>query len=105
MADWFEIRVQDTGIGIAESDLPNLFQNFGQAATSGSKKYGGTGLGLAISQKLCGLMGGGISCVSEIGRGSTFIVRIPARLSRDLLHASESPESAEPVQPMVLAPA
>jgi signal transduction histidine kinase len=105
MADWFEIRVEDTGIGISDSDLPNLFQNFGQAATSGSKKYGGTGLGLAISQKLCGLMGGGISCVSELGRGSTFVVRIPARLSRDLTHTDEAIQSTEPVPALALATA
>ena len=80
-ADWLDIQVRDTGIGIAGSDLPKLFQNFGQAAASTSSQYGGTGLGLALSQKLCALMGGGISVESEVGRGSCFTIRIPAILS------------------------
>src|ERR1700730_12423393 len=66
--DWIEIQVQDTGIGIAQSELSNLFQNFGQANRTTSTKYGGTGLGLALGQRLCGLMGGGITAASELGR-------------------------------------
>ena len=76
--DWVEIQVQDTGIGIAESDIGRLFQNFGQANRSTSSKYGGTGLGLALSQKLCALMGGGISANSELGQGSCFTIRVLA---------------------------
>jgi signal transduction histidine kinase len=76
--DWIEIQVQDTGIGIASSDIGRLFQNFGQATRSTSNKYGGTGLGLALSQKLCGLMGGSISATSEPGHGSCFTIRILA---------------------------
>src|SRR6202035_1191374 len=74
--DWIEIQVQDTGIGIAQSDIGRLFQNFGQATRSTSNKYGGTGLGLVLSQKLCALMGGGISATSEPERGSCFTIRI-----------------------------
>jgi signal transduction histidine kinase len=77
-ADWIEIQVQDTGIGIAGSDIGRLFQNFGQANRSTSSKYGGTGLGLALSQKLCALMGGGISASSELGQGSSFTIRVLA---------------------------
>ena len=76
--DWIEIQVQDTGIGIAESEVNRLFQNFGQASRSTSSKYGGTGLGLALSQKLCALMGGGISVRSELGQGSCFSVHVLA---------------------------
>src|SRR5262249_42104829 len=76
--DWIEIQVQDTGIGIAESEIGRLFQNFGQANRSTSSKYGGTGLGLALSQKLCALMGGGISVNSELGNGSCFTIRVLA---------------------------
>jgi len=76
--DWIEIQVQDTGIGIAEPDIGRLFQNFGQANQSTSSKYGGTGLGLALSQKLCALMGGGISVNSELGHGSCFTIRVLA---------------------------
>lgn len=81
--DWIEIRVEDTGIGIAEEDLPKLFQDFGQVSASTSSKYGGTGLGLAVSQKLCALMGGGISVTSEVGHGSCFLVRLPAIVTID----------------------
>jgi signal transduction histidine kinase len=81
--DWIDIQVQDTGIGIAQSDLSKLFQDFGQATAATSKKYGGTGLGLALSQKLCGMMGGSISVQSEPGRGSSFTIRVPAALSVD----------------------
>jgi signal transduction histidine kinase len=80
-ADWIEIAVRDTGIGIAQSELPRLFKNFGQASRATASKYGGTGLGLAISQKLCALMGGGISAVSEPGRGSCFTIRVLAGMS------------------------
>jgi signal transduction histidine kinase len=81
--DWIELRVEDTGIGIAEEDLPKLFQDFGQVSASTSSKYGGTGLGLAVSQKLCALMGGGISVTSEVGHGSCFLVRLPAIVTID----------------------
>jgi signal transduction histidine kinase len=77
-ADWIEIQVQDTGIGIAESEMGRLFQNFGQASRSTSSRYGGTGLGLALSQKLCALMGGGISANSELSQGSCFTIRVLA---------------------------
>jgi signal transduction histidine kinase len=76
--DWIEIQVQDTGIGIEEAEIGHLFQNFGQANRSTSSKYGGTGLGLALSQKLCALMGGGISVRSEVGQGSCFSIRVLA---------------------------
>jgi signal transduction histidine kinase len=80
--DWIEIQVQDSGIGIARSDIGRLFQNFGQANSSTSSKYGGTGLGLALSQKFCALMGGGISATSEPGHGSCFTIRVPAWISQ-----------------------
>src|SRR6202007_2254284 len=76
--DWIELQVKDTGIGIAAPDVEKLFQNFGQASRSTSSKYGGTGLGLALSQKLCALMGGGISVSSELGEGSCFTIRVLA---------------------------
>jgi signal transduction histidine kinase len=79
--DWIELRVVDTGIGIAQEDLSKLFQDFAQVSATTAQTYGGTGLGLAVSQKLCALMGGGISVSSEIGTGSTFVVRLPAVLT------------------------
>jgi signal transduction histidine kinase len=81
--DWIEIVVEDTGIGIAQADLGKLFQEFRQATANTYNKYGGTGLGLSVSQKLCALMGGGISVDSELGRGSAFAVRLPAALNAE----------------------
>ena len=94
--DWIEIQVQDTGIGIARSDLSNLFQNFGQANRTTSTKYGGTGLGLALSQRICGLMGGGITATSEIGRGSCFTIRVLAWMNEESLTEERSIPLAAP---------
>ena len=92
--DWIEIQVQDTGIGIAQSELSNLFQNFGQANRTTSTKYGGSGLGLALSKKLCGLMGGGITATSELGRGSCFAIRVLAWMNEETLTDESSILSA-----------
>jgi signal transduction histidine kinase len=92
--DWIEIQVQDTGIGIAQSELSNLFQNFGQANRTTSTKYGGSGLGLALSKKLCGLMGGGIMATSELGRGSCFTIRVLAWMNEETLNEGSSISSA-----------
>jgi len=78
--DWVELRVIDTGIGISEADLATLFQDYAQVKSDDAQAQTGTGLGLVVSQKLCALMGGGITVASETGRGSTFTVRLPAVL-------------------------
>ena len=71
------ISVKDSGIGIAPEQIDRLFEPFNQAETSTAVEYGGTGLGLTISREFCRLMGGGIEVQSELGTGSTFVVRLP----------------------------
>ncbi len=69
--------VADTGIGIAEDRLPELFLPFTQADSSLSRQYGGVGLGLAISRRIVEAMGGEIWAESELDKGSTFIFTAP----------------------------
>jgi len=72
------ISVQDTGIGIAQNSLDQLFVEFNQAHESGARPHGGTGLGLAVSRKLCQVLDATIEVSSELGKGSKFTVRIPS---------------------------
>lgn len=66
------ISVQDTGIGIPESEMKNIFKPFSQVDRKNAESYGGTGLGLAISYRIVQLMGGKIKVTSEVGLGSKF---------------------------------
>ena len=75
--DWIKLAVTDTGIGMTPEQIGKLFQEFAQASSSTASKYGGTGLGLVISQRFCQMMGGDITVESEVGRGSTFTIRLP----------------------------
>lgn len=73
----FRIEVADTGIGIAEKDLPHIFNRFYQVDDSSTRKGEGTGIGLAHTRELVQLMGGSIMVKSQEQQGTTFIVRLP----------------------------
>ena len=76
--EWLELRVTDTGTGIAPEDLPRLFQEFVQLETTATKRQEGTGLGLALTKRLVELHGGQISAESRgPGCGACFVVRLP----------------------------
>jgi len=71
-----QFTVTDTGIGLTDKQIVNLFQPFVQADTSTTRKFGGTGLGLTISKRMAELLGGDIVVTSTIGLGSTFCVTV-----------------------------
>jgi len=72
-----EFKVKDTGIGIPESMVSDIFETFNQASKSTSYKYGGTGIGLSIVKQVVGHMDGRINVESEIGKGTTITVILP----------------------------
>jgi signal transduction histidine kinase/CheY-like chemotaxis protein/ligand-binding sensor domain-containing protein len=75
-------KVKDTGIGIPEDKLSQLFKAFSQIDSSTTRKYGGTGLGLVISERLIELMGGSIKVESQQGKGTTFAFSIQCKTSQ-----------------------
>jgi len=88
-----EISVTDTGIGIPEDSLTDIFRPFGQVSAENSNEYGGTGLGLTIVNQMTELMGGSVAVTSEVDKGSCFKVLLPMQA-----HEVTLEEQAEEVE-------
>jgi signal transduction histidine kinase len=88
------LTVQDTGVGIAPEDQETIFDKFRQSEHALTREQGGTGLGLSIVRELAKLLGGDVSLKSELGRGSTFTVKVAARLKADPTKAFDVPEES-----------
>jgi heavy metal sensor kinase len=97
------LSVTDTGVGIADEHLPHVFERFYRVDAARSSAVGGTGLGLAISRSIAEAHGGRIEVESQPGRGSTFTLRLPCIILRDVQPRPPGPPSprtgqAEPLR-------
>ena len=90
------IYIKDTGIGIAEADLPLLFNSFIRLESHLKIKTPGTGLGLYLTKKIATeMLGGSVWVESEDGKGSTFYLRIPKNLTRDERRGTKGRETRD----------
>lgn len=86
--DRIVFTVWDTGIGIADDDLPHLFQPFVQLDSGHTRQYGGTGLGLVLVHRMAQMHGGAIEVQSQVGQGSRFMLSLPWHRQTDDAQAS-----------------
>jgi signal transduction histidine kinase len=95
--EWIEYSVSDTGIGMTDEQLGRLFEAFSQATATTSRKFGGTGLGLALTRRFSKMMGGDVTVSSEVGKGTTFTMRLPASAVASSKPDTPSAEAADNV--------
>jgi PAS domain S-box-containing protein len=93
---WITFAVTDSGIGMSAEQIGRLFESFSQAEASTSRKYGGTGLGLALTRRFSQMMGGEVDVKSTPGQGSTFTLRIPAKVDPARRTPSATPALEKP---------
>src|ERR1051325_4771684 len=74
-----EVRIADTGVGIAVENIENRFEPFWQAEKTAARRAGGTGLGLSVTRKLARLLGGDVTVASRQGAGTTFVLTLPMK--------------------------
>lgn len=89
---FFEFKVSDTGIGISAENLANIFDEFVQASSETSRKYGGTGLGLTITKNLIEMQGGTIKAESIVNKGTCFTVCIPYKIGESSMLVNSKEE-------------
>ncbi|RSB46849.1 MULTISPECIES: response regulator [Brevundimonas] len=94
----FEFAVYDSGAGISEADMDQLFKPFTQIDASPTRRFGGTGLGLTISRRLANIMGGDISVTSEVGKGSVFVFAVEGEVVHWVDETAEVDADAEMTQ-------
>src|SRR6185369_13015403 len=98
-ANRIRISVSDTGVGISDSDLPKIFDEFRQVGRAAHSARSGTGLGLAITRRLVELLGGEITVASRIGEGSVFTITLPLEIEGRAVSAADGEASmADPVR-------
>lgn len=90
------IEIRDTGIGMSAEQVKNIHEEFMQADSSITRRYGGTGLGMSITRTLVEMMGGQISISSEIGAGTRVVVELPLPNS-DVPLVVDVPPMAQPL--------
>jgi PAS domain S-box-containing protein len=105
LESWVEIAVSDSGIGIAKEDISRLFTEFQQLDVGPGRRQEGTGLGLALTRRFAELHGGQVIVESEVGKGSTFTLRLPlqsAARQKAALVAPHAVVTTDPSRPLVL---
>lgn len=95
----FEFAVHDSGAGISEGDMDQLFQPFTQIDASSTRRFGGTGLGLTISRRLANIMGGDITVQSQVGSGSVFTFAVEGEVVCWEDEAAQADADADSIEP------